>query len=331
MHHVRFVFALLLALGAAMTLRPAAAQVAVSISAPIPPPELPIYEQPPIPAPGYVWAPGYWAWGADGYYWVPATWVMPPAPVLLWTPAYWAWSDGAYIFVPGYWGPTVGFYGGIDYGYGYSGAGYDGGYWLNGVFFYNRAVNNFGGVHIGNVFNRPVVDRFHNRVSFNGGQGGTTLRPTPQQQAFAREGHVAMTPLQVQHEHAAAGNRALWNSVNHGHPTIAATARPGEFAGPGAAAAHHPPVPGHPGAPAAGLHVTAPAGPRPEPMRQFEPGRAPGEHPAAPYVREPGPVGNREAPGFHPTPGPHPGPEAHRGPQPHPGPGPREERRPPGQ
>lgn len=28
-----------------------------------PPPELPVYEQPPIPAPGYLWTPGYWASG----------------------------------------------------------------------------------------------------------------------------------------------------------------------------------------------------------------------------------------------------------------------------
>jgi hypothetical protein len=329
MHHFRFVFALLLALGAAMTLQPAAAQVAVSISAPIPPPELPIYEQPAIPAPGYIWVPGYWAWGADGYYWVPATWVLPPAPGLLWTPAYWAWSGGAYVFVPGYWAPTVGFYGGINYGFGYSGVGYEGGYWQNGVFFYNRVVNNFGGVHIDNVFTRPVVGGGNNRVSFNGGRGGTTLRPTPAQQALIREGHTAMTPLQAQHERAAAGNHALWNSVNHGHPTIAATARPGEFTSPEATAAHHPPVPGHPGAPATGPHVgphvMAPAGPRAEPMRQFQPERAPGEHPQPPHFREPGPGPNRVAPGFRPAPGPHPGP------QPHPRPEPREERRPPGQ
>jgi hypothetical protein len=39
----------------------------------IAPPELPVYEQPAIPAPGYMWSPGYWAYGPDGYFWVPGT------------------------------------------------------------------------------------------------------------------------------------------------------------------------------------------------------------------------------------------------------------------
>jgi hypothetical protein len=69
------------------------------------PPELPVYEQPAIPAPGYIWTPGFWAYGPDGYYWVPGTWVEPPAVGLLWTPGYWGWQDGAYVWNAGYWGP----------------------------------------------------------------------------------------------------------------------------------------------------------------------------------------------------------------------------------
>jgi hypothetical protein len=34
----------------------------------IAPPELPVYEQPAIPAYGYIWAPGYWAYGPEGYF-----------------------------------------------------------------------------------------------------------------------------------------------------------------------------------------------------------------------------------------------------------------------
>ena len=86
------------------------------------PPPLPEYEQPPLPAPGYLWTPGYWAWNNDDYYWVPGTWVEPPEQGLLWTPGYWAYADGVYAFNRGYWGPHVGFYGGVSYGYGY--------YWL---------------------------------------------------------------------------------------------------------------------------------------------------------------------------------------------------------
>jgi YXWGXW repeat-containing protein len=63
-----------------------------------PPPELPVYEQPPIPAPGYVWVPGYWGIGPVGYYWVPGTWVLPPTVGLLWTPGYWGWRDGIYVW-----------------------------------------------------------------------------------------------------------------------------------------------------------------------------------------------------------------------------------------
>ena len=43
-----------------------------------PPPPLPNYTQPPPPADGYIWTPGYWAWGPAGYYWVPGAWVSRP-------------------------------------------------------------------------------------------------------------------------------------------------------------------------------------------------------------------------------------------------------------
>src|SRR5215472_13082996 len=80
-----------------------------------PPPELPVYEQPPIPAPGYLWTPGYWASGPNGYFWVPGTWVQPPAVGVLWMRGYWGWRDGIYTWNAGYWGPHIGFYGGVNY------------------------------------------------------------------------------------------------------------------------------------------------------------------------------------------------------------------------
>ena len=203
-----------------------------------PPPELPVYEQPPIPAPGYVWAPGYWGIGLVGYYWVPGTWVLPPTVGLLWTPGYWAWRDGIYVWSAGYWGPHVGFYGGVNYGYGYGGAGYEGGRWDNGVFIYNRTVNNFGNVTITHVYEKAVyVEPGASRVSFNGGSGGTTVRPTQEEQTAANEHHVAAIPSQLQHERTASENKALLASENHGTPAIAATAKPGEFAGKGVVAA----------------------------------------------------------------------------------------------
>src|SRR5579871_3727104 len=123
------------------------AQIGIGISITIAPPELPVYVQPPIPEPGYIWAPGYWAYGDEGYYWLPGTWVRPPTVGVLWTPGDWGWRDGVYLWNEGYWGPHVGFYGGVNYGFGYGGVGYLGGRWVGGVFSYNQTVNNFGGIH----------------------------------------------------------------------------------------------------------------------------------------------------------------------------------------
>ena len=193
-----------------------------------------MYEQPPIPDPGYIWTPGYWAYGPDGYYWVPGTWVEPPEVGVLWTPGYWGWNDGIYVWNPGYWGPHIGFYGGVDYGYGYGGVGYEGGHWDHGVFAYNQTVNNFGGVHITNVYSKTVIVNVNApRTSFNGGAGGTTARPTREEEAVAHEKHVPPTAGQMQHEKTASSDRSLLASVNHGRPAIAATSKPGEFTGKG--------------------------------------------------------------------------------------------------
>jgi hypothetical protein len=229
-----FALAASLAVGLPVTLASrvsSAQEVAVSIT--VPPPPLPVYAQPVIPGPGYIWTPGYWAWGPEGYYWVPGTWVMPPAVGVLWTPGYWGWVDGRYFWHAGYWGPTVGFYGGIHYGFGYFGVGFVGGHWDHDHFFYNRAVNNFGNVHITNVYNAPVHNVSVTHVSFNGGHGGTSARPTARQEAAAREHHVDRTNVQAQHEHAASQNRAFLSSVNHGRPNVGATAHAANFSGAG--------------------------------------------------------------------------------------------------
>jgi hypothetical protein len=123
--------------------------------------------------------------------------VLPPSVGLLWTPGYWGWRDGIYLWNDGYWGPHVGFYGGVNYGFGYGGDGCGGGRWNNGVFAYKRAVNNFGGVHVTNVYNETVVVNNNVRTSINGGTGGLTARPTPEQESFAREPLVAPTAVQM--------------------------------------------------------------------------------------------------------------------------------------
>jgi hypothetical protein len=212
------------------------AQIAVDVSVDVAPPPLPYYDQPPIPVEGYIWAPGYWAWDAVAldYYWVPGTWVEPPQPELLWTPAWWGWVDGRYGFHPGYWGREVGFYGGVDYGFGYTGEGYYGGRWDHGVFFYNRNVNNFANVRITNGYNQTVViNNNASRVSFNGGNGGIQARPTPQQEALARDRHIEATPAQRQHAETASKDRSLFSKQNHGEPPVAATPRAGVLQGEG--------------------------------------------------------------------------------------------------
>ena len=166
---------------------------------------------------------------------------------MLWTPGYWGWNNGYYVWRAGYWGPRVGYYGGINYGYGYTGVGFQGGYWSGRVFTYNAAVVNVGTVRITNVYTKTVVNNTTvTNVSFNGGKGGVTAQPTPQELAAGKDKHMPATGVQSQHEHAASTNRALFASVNHGKPNIAATAKAGQFAGQGIVAAKGVSAPGKP-------------------------------------------------------------------------------------
>jgi hypothetical protein len=216
------------------------AQVGINISVNSAPPELPVYEQPPIPAVGYLWTPGYWAWGDDiqDYYWVPGTWVLVPQPGFLWTPGYWSSNGGAFVWNQGYWGTQVGFYGGVNYGYGYGGRGFEGGYWQGGQMFYNRSVVNVGTTNITNVYNKTVINNVTvTRVSYNGGSGGVQAQPTPTELAAAHAQHLPPTASQQQQVQVAHGNPALRASANHGKPPIAATSKPGVFSGPGVVAA----------------------------------------------------------------------------------------------
>src|SRR5713226_8341432 len=247
MRIARFICSLFLAVGLLAIPAPSQAQVAVGISVRIGPPVLPVYVQPICPGPGYLWVPGYWAYGPDGYFWVPGTWVFPPEVGLLWTPGYWAFEeDGFYAWSPGYWGPEVGFYGGINYGFGYTGVGFFGGYWRGGNYYYNRSVTNVDVTVVHNTYNTTVINNNVNRISFNGGRGGTTASPTSRGMAAARQHHLSMTSEQTQHQQAASSNRTLLASVNHGRPDVAATPRPGEFKGRRAVETGRPVSPNRP-------------------------------------------------------------------------------------
>jgi hypothetical protein len=221
---------LLLALVILTVAKASFGQLGIAIT--IGPPALPVYEQPLCPAEGYIWTPGYWAYDYDegDYYWVPGTWVMAPEVGFLWTPGYWGWGGDRFLFHEGYWGPRVGFYGGINYGFGYFGNGYEGGRWDHDHFFYNRSVNNVNVTNIHNVYNTTVINNTTiNRVSYNGGHGGIEARPTSEQEAAARERHIPPVAAQTQHMQAARANPQQRASVNRGRPEIAATPRPGAF------------------------------------------------------------------------------------------------------
>ena len=206
------------------------AQVRISVA--FGPPALPVYEQPICPGDGYIWTPGYWAWDDvdQDYYWVPGTWVLAPEVGYLWTPPWWGWEGGVYLFHAGWWGPHVGWYGGINYGFGYFGAGFVGGRWDGGRFFYNREVANINVVNIHNLYNEHIEYR-DNHVSYNGGPGGLEARPRPEDERYDHERHFGPVAAQEHHIQEARGNRELRASVNQGRPSIAATARPGEFRG----------------------------------------------------------------------------------------------------
>ena len=190
------------------------------------PPPLPDYSQPPSPGDNYYWTPGYWDYSNNAYYWVPGEWVTTPWVGALWTPPYWDFDNGRYRFHHGYWGSRVGFYGGVNYGFGYSGNGYDGGHWDNGRFFYNRAATNVGAA-AHNTYNAAVPDKLRNnpatpQASYNGGRGGINARPSAADAALLHERRSPPLVSQLQH-----GPRSgHWSEDSRAEPAGAACHTP---------------------------------------------------------------------------------------------------------
>jgi hypothetical protein len=243
------------------------------------PPPLPYYDQPAIPGEGYLWTPGYWAWSPedDDYYWVPGTWVLPPEAGLLWTPGYWAYNNLGYVWSGGYWARQVGFYGGLNYGYGYNGVGYQGGRWEGGRLRYNLGANNLGrgGDHHSTYRARLPTPVHYDRSGVNGGpDGARALQPTPAQQQWLATPHTQPTSRQLDHERSALTMPVQRNTVNHGAPQIAATRQPSGFEAPGAVRARPTatPQPQHPQQPQQQLQ-------RPTPPQDRAPNRPANERP----------------------------------------------------
>ena len=135
--------------------------VNIGVSINVAPPELPVYEQPPVPGPGYLWTPGYWAWGPT-----PVAITGCPAPG-------WKHRRRAICGLRGIGvGTTASTSGMAAIGARTSAftaasitasvtaaTAYEGGYWDHGAFRYNSAYNNIhDNTHITNVYNKTVIN-----------------------------------------------------------------------------------------------------------------------------------------------------------------------------
>jgi WXXGXW repeat (2 copies) len=90
------------------------------ISITVAPPVLPVYEQPPIPGPGYIWTPGYWAWAMTITTGCPGRGGAAGGgraldPTLLGLARWHLRLERGLLG-----GPHIGLYGGINYGFGYT-------------------------------------------------------------------------------------------------------------------------------------------------------------------------------------------------------------------
>jgi len=65
-------------------------------------PPAPQYEVVPMMQPGYVWAPGYWAWNNDHHVWVRGRTIVQ-RDGYNWVPDRWVQQDRVYVRQPGRW------------------------------------------------------------------------------------------------------------------------------------------------------------------------------------------------------------------------------------
>ena len=55
------------------------------------------------PAPGYVWADGFWDMRGSRWVWAPGRWMRPPRRGAIWVPNEWRTEGGRYRLHRGYW------------------------------------------------------------------------------------------------------------------------------------------------------------------------------------------------------------------------------------
>jgi hypothetical protein len=73
----------------------------VNLNIVVAPPE-PLHEMAPAMQPGFVWAPGYWAWNFDRHIWVRGR-AMVQRTGYRWEPDHWEQHGSAYSRQPGRW------------------------------------------------------------------------------------------------------------------------------------------------------------------------------------------------------------------------------------
>ncbi len=201
------------------------------------PPPLPDEEQPALVQDGYLWTPGYWYWRDLRYVWIPGVWARAPQVGFLWTPAYWDRAGSVYVFHPGRWGSTVGYYGGINYGFGYSGRGYNGGHWVGDSFAYNTAVNHVGATVAHHTYSESVsTPALRGGPSYAGAShAGGTQAPLPRQAAPQAVARPATTAIAPRAREATPVPVAVNNPVSVPKPSASGTAAKLNHAAPHAA------------------------------------------------------------------------------------------------
>jgi hypothetical protein len=217
-----------------------------------------------------------------------------------------------FIFHDGYWGPHVGYYGGVNYGFGYGGIGFAGGEWRGHVFAYNTAVMHVDRRYVHETFEdrarveRSIVAR-DNRVAYSGGPGGIHHEPGPEERMAERDQHVTATRFQQQHMQTAMSDRTSYAKNNGGRPSHVAAERPLQSETHAAPMSHGAQNNG------AAMHGAANGEARPQP------GRTPtaATHNTPPAMHQ-APASHEPASNFHQPPAAHATPQSRPAAAPHP-------------
>ena len=131
------------------------------------------------------------AYADDGYFWVPGTGCGRPRWVCFGRRVIGA-GHGIYVWNAGYWGPRIGYYGGIDYGYGYVGSAMPA---ATGTAAYSAKQDReqFRRVTINNTYNKTRRQQQRDAGQLNGGTGGT--RRNRRRRARPRPSFIRHRPL----------------------------------------------------------------------------------------------------------------------------------------